>query len=108
MIKSRLHGLSLAYAVAAVTLIPIQHAAACSRVVYETGNGTYITARGMDWNDPTASTALWVYPRGMKQTGGAGERPITWTSRYGSVFASFYDAANADGMNEKGLVANVL
>jgi penicillin V acylase-like amidase (Ntn superfamily) len=92
----------------AMTFAPLQHAEACTRLVYETGTGTYITARGMDWNDPTASTSLWVYPRGMEQTGGAGDNPITWASKYGSVFASFYDAANADGMNEAGLVANVL
>ena len=80
----------------------------CTRILYETGTGTYITARGMDWNDPTAATALWVFPRGMEHNGGVGENPITWTSKYGSVFVSFYDAANADGMNEKGLAANVL
>ncbi|MBI6630065.1 linear amide C-N hydrolase [Pontibaca salina] len=97
-----------ACALMAVTLAPLQHAKACTRLVYETGAGNFITARGMDWNDPTARTAIWVYPRGMEQNGGAGDNPITWTSKYGSVFASFYDAANADGMNEAGLVANVL
>ena len=30
----------------------------CSRIKYETGTGTFITRRGMDWNDPTAETAL--------------------------------------------------
>lgn len=80
----------------------------CTRILYETATGTYITGRGMDWNDPKAPTALWAYPRGMKQDGGVGKNPVTWTSKYGSVFASFYDAASADGMNETGLVANVL
>lgn len=84
-----------------------QQAEACTRLVYETGSGTYITARSMDWNDPKAPTALWVYPRGMKQNGGVGKNPIRWTSKYGSVFVGFYPA-NADGMNEKGLVANML
>lgn len=90
-----------------LSVLPWQQADACTRLVYETGKGTYITARGMDWNSPDAPTALWVYPRGMEQSGGIGNNPIKWTSKYGSVFASFYPA-NADGMNEKGLVSNVL
>ena len=95
-------------AVVALTLPPVQQAFACSRLVYETGSGTFITARGMDWNDPTAATSLWVFPRGMERDGGIGKNPVKWTSKYGSVIASFYDAATADGMNEEGLVANVL
>lgn len=31
-----------------------------------------------------------------------------WTSKYGSVVASAYDIASTDGINEKGLVANLL
>ena len=68
----------------------------------------------MDWNDPTAPTALWVFPRGIKQNGGVGIGVgggiggLEWVSSYGSVFLSFYDAGNVDGMNEKGLVANIL
>ena len=80
----------------------------CTRIKYETGTGSHITGRGMDWNDPTAQTDLWVFPRGMERDGGVGKNPIKWTSKYGSVVASFYGAASADGMNEKGLVGNVL
>ena len=36
-----------------------------------------------------------------------GPLSVKWTSRYGSVIASAWDIATADGMNEKGLVANV-
>lgn len=93
--------------VTTVSLVSGEQTLACTRLVYKTGAGTYITARGMDWNSPDAPTALWVYPRGMEQNGGIGTNPIKWTSKYGSVFASFYPA-NSDGMNEKGLVANVL
>ena len=97
-----------ALAVMVLVVPPVQQALACSRLVYETGNGTFITARGMDWNDPTAATALWVFPRGMDRDGGVGKSPVKWTSKYGSVIASFYGAASSDGMNEEGLVANVL
>lgn len=80
----------------------------CSRIKYETGTGTYIVGRGMDWNDPTAKTRLWIFPKGMHRDGGAGSKSIEWISRYGSVCASFYDAGTADGINEVGLVGNML
>jgi len=91
-----------------VLCIFLQPVWACSRVVYETGTGSYITGRSMDWNDPTAKTSLWVFPRGMERDGGGGEKSIKWISKYGSVVASFYDIATADGMNEAGLVGNTL
>lgn len=95
-------------AISIMAFAPLQYAHACSRVVYETGNQTYITGRTMDWADASAKTALWVFPRGMKRDGGVGYNPIKWTSKYGSIVTSFYDAGTADGMNEKGLVANLL
>lgn len=97
-----------ALVISTMAFAPLQHAQACSRVVYETGNQTYITGRTMDWADASAKTALWVFPRGMKRDGGIGSTPIKWTSRYGSIVTSFYDIGTADGMNEKGLVANLL
>jgi penicillin V acylase-like amidase (Ntn superfamily) len=97
-----------ALAISAAVFAPWQSVHACSRVLYETGNQTYITGRTMDWADASAKTALWVFPRGMKRDGGAGSNPIKWTSKHGSVVTSFYDIGTADGMNEKGLVANLL
>jgi choloylglycine hydrolase len=44
----------------------------------------------------------------MHRTGSAGPHSIDWTSKYGSVIASGYDVSTTDGMNEKGLVANLL
>jgi choloylglycine hydrolase len=49
---------------------------------------------------------LWAFLRGIQREGAAGENPIRWTSRYGRVVASTFEAATADGTNEKGLVAN--
>jgi penicillin V acylase-like amidase (Ntn superfamily) len=46
----------------------------CSRIEYERGIGTYITGRGMDLNDPTATCNLWVFPKGMKRDGGIGRQ----------------------------------
>ena len=81
---------------------------ACSRILYETGTGTYIVGRSMDWNDPTAKTSLWVFQKGIQRDGGIGTNPIKWTSKYGSVIEFFYDAATVDGINEMGLVGNGL
>ncbi len=80
---------------------------ACTRLIYETGNKTFIVARSMDWmEDP--KTDLWAFPKGMKRDGGLGTGSITWTAKYGSVVASFYGVATVDGMNDAGLVANTL
>lgn len=99
-------GIALLVASLAFLVTPLSHA--CTRVVYETGNKTFITGRTMDWMDPNARTALWVFPKGMRRDGGVGTNPIQWTSKYGSIAVSFYDVGTADGMNEAGLVANLL
>lgn len=78
----------------------------CTRVVYQGPNSTIITARSMDWEEEIG-TNLWVFPRGMKRNGETPPNSIEWTSKYGSVIASAYDISSADGMNEKGLVANL-
>lgn len=82
-------------------------AEACTRLVYLGANDDVITARSMDWRSEIG-TNLWMLPRGMKRTGEAGPNSIKWTSRYGSVIASGFDISTTDGMNEVGLVANVL
>lgn len=91
-----------------VALLLIQkEALACTRVVYKGPNGTVITARSMDWKDEIAAN-LWVFPRGIARTGEVGLQSLKWTSKYGSVISSAWDIATVDGLNEKGLVANVL
>jgi len=50
----------------------------------------------------------WIFPRGMKRNGEVGKNSIEWVSKYGSLGVSTWDIAIADGMNEKGLVANLL
>ncbi|KHN49861.1 linear amide C-N hydrolase [Pectobacterium fontis] len=87
---------------------------ACTRLVYkDKNNPNYpITARSMDWADDT-KTNLWIFPRELKRSGVAGQHSLEWTSKYGSVIASAFDgeedkASTTDGVNEKGLAANVL
>ena len=80
---------------------------ACTRAVYLGPDGNVITARSMDWK-VDVGTNLWILPRGIARTGEAGTNSVHWTSKYGSVVATGYDISTTDGMNEKGLVANVL
>jgi len=80
---------------------------ACTRVVYHGLNGTVLTARSMDWKDDIPAN-LWVFPRGIHRNGEVGKTSVKWTSKYGSVITSSWDIASSDGMNEKGLVGNLL
>ncbi|MFA5703387.1 MAG: linear amide C-N hydrolase [Advenella sp.] len=89
------------------TMLAGTAAQACTRLVYHGVNDQIITARSMDWS-VDVETNLWVFPRGMERTGQAGENSLRWTSKYGSVIASGYDISTTDGMNEAGLVANLL
>jgi penicillin V acylase-like amidase (Ntn superfamily) len=99
---------SICTAMLVSTSILVSSAAqACTRFVYLGANDQVITARSMDWK-VDVGTNLWVFPRGMKRSGEAGPNSIQWTSKYGSVIASAYDVSTTDGMNEAGLVANVL
>lgn len=61
----------------------------------------------MDWMESMRSK-MWVFPRGVKRDGGVGSGSVEWTSKYGSVVTSVYDFGSADGMNEAGLVVNLL
>jgi len=97
----------LSAAVASSFLLASPAADACTRLVYHGADDQIITARSMDWR-VDVETNLWVFPRGMQRTGEAGPNSIKWTSKYGSVIASGYDISTTDGMNEAGLVANVL
>jgi choloylglycine hydrolase len=80
---------------------------ACTRTLYVGAAGTVITGRNMDWKEDMASN-LWVFPAGIKRDGAAGPKSLQWTSKYGSVIVSGYEAGSTDGLNEKGLVANLL
>ncbi len=83
------------------------YALACSRVVYLGEDSVVITGRSMDWAEDI-KTNLWIFPRGIQRNGLGGTNTIEWISKYGSVIASAYDIASSDGMNEKGLVGNML
>ena len=79
----------------------------CTRVVYLGPEERIVTGRSMDWT-VEIGTSLWAFPRGVRRTGEAGPDSATWTSTYGSVVASGYDISTTDGLNEAGLVTNLL
>ena len=89
------------------SVIPQKRVRACTRVVYQGNKDMVITGRTMDWKEDTRSN-IWIFPRGMERNGEVGKDPMHWKSKYGSVVTSAYDICSTDGMNEKGLVANLL
>jgi choloylglycine hydrolase len=79
----------------------------CTRVVYLGTGERIVTGRSMDWK-VEIGTNLWAFPRGVRRAGLAGPDSVEWTSMYGSVVASGYDISTTDGVNERGLAANLL
>ncbi|MDE6394837.1 MAG: linear amide C-N hydrolase [Duncaniella sp.] len=84
-----------------------QTADACSRILYVGNDSLRIVGRSLDWKNPIP-TNLYVYPRGMAKMGNSVPGSVTWTSKYGAVYAVGYDGGVTEGMNEKGLVVNGL
>ncbi|MCP9612740.1 linear amide C-N hydrolase [Coprobacter tertius] len=80
---------------------------ACTRAVYLGPDNMVVTGRTMDWKEDV-QTNLFIFPRGIERKGAKTDHTISWTSKYGSVIAAGYDIGTSDGMNEKGLVVNVL
>lgn len=80
---------------------------ACTRVVYVGDDNEVITGRTLDWKTPIG-TNLYVMPQGMERVGYDQPNTIKWISRYGSVVSVGYDVGVNEGMNEKGLVCNLL
>ncbi len=85
----------------------VEPAIACTRTLFVGDENTVITGRNMDWKEDMASN-LWIFPAGMKRDGAGGPASIQWISKFGSVIVSGYEAGTTDGLNEKGLVANLL
>lgn len=79
----------------------------CTRTLYIGDDNTVITGRNMDWKEDMLSN-LWLLPAGVERDGAAGPNSVRWTSKYGSAVVTGYEAGVTDGMNEKGLVANIL
>jgi len=107
MIKLRKSKATAAAAALIAAMTSASIADACTRLVYHGSEGKVITARSMDWTNDIPSN-LWIFPRGITRSGETGINGINWTSKYGSVVTSAFDIATADGVNEAGLMANLL
>lgn len=80
---------------------------ACTRALYLGPDGMVATGRNMDWSEDL-HTNLYIFPRGIARRGANSNNTVTWTSKYGSVVATGYDIGVSEGMNEKGLIVNLL
>lgn len=90
------------------TLMAFQPAAqACTRVLWASPDNQVFVGRTQDWTEK-ADSAFRVYPRGIARTGAVAENPHKWTSKYGSLVITGYDLATHEGVNEKGLSAQIL
>jgi choloylglycine hydrolase len=89
------------------TIYPTDTANACTRVIYEGDSSLVIIGRSLDWKVPIP-TNIYVYPAGMKKVSSDQPNAISWTSKYGAVYAVGYDGGVEEGMNEKGLSVNSL
>ena len=105
MKSSKLTALLLSTAMIAAPMVDT--AIACTRTLFVGADNLVLTGRNMDWEEDMSSN-LWAFPAGMQRDGAAGPKSIRWTSKYGSVITSSYEVGTGDGMNEKGLVANLL
>lgn len=77
----------------------------CTRILWtgKVGNAlSSVCGRNMDWGTDMGEK-LWVFPAGLKRKSDVKGKSVEWVSKYGSIAASVYDQATADGMNEKGL-----
>ncbi|MCC5792079.1 MAG: linear amide C-N hydrolase [Legionellaceae bacterium] len=79
----------------------------CTRVLYSGDQNLVITGRNMDWKEDMG-TNLYLFPAKIHRDGRAGAHSMTWDSRFGSIVCAGYESGSTDGMNEKGLVANLL
>ena len=98
----------LAGAVLAAAFLAIPASSeACSRVCYVGQDNLYVIGRCLDWKTPIP-TNLYVYPAGISKVGSDKPGAVSWTSKYGAVYAVSYDSGITEGMNEKGLCVNGL
>ncbi|MBB3268232.1 penicillin V acylase-like amidase (Ntn superfamily), partial [Azospirillum sp. OGB3] len=97
-------GLIAAFFVATVA----DGASACSRILSNTNGKANVVARTMDLYRSDAAKMV-VYPRGLERVSNTGDgKSFNWASKLESVAITSFGSATSDGMNEKGLVANLL
>lgn len=81
---------------------------ACSRVFWNDNGQANVVARTMDLY-MSDKAELVVSPQGLVREGLTGDsNAANWTAKYGSATVTAFGIAATDGLNEKGLSANLL
>jgi choloylglycine hydrolase len=99
-----------ALAIALVSSTSIQQASACTGITLVAEDGAVVFARTQEWGTFDLNSRIAIVPRGytIKTALPGGKKGLSWVSKYGMVGV---DALNKDlfidGMNEKGLTANL-
>jgi len=79
----------------------------CSRILWNAEQAT-VVGRTMDLY-VSDRARISVFPRGISRLSPTSlPNMLSWKSKYASILVSAFDAAFSDGMNEKGLSANLL
>lgn len=100
-------GIRLALTILMMIIGFVPESKSCTRVVYKGPNNTVTTGRTMGFSLEIPANQ-WIFPRWIKRNGEVGKNSIEWISKYGSLAVGSWDISITDGMNEKGLVANLL
>lgn len=86
----------------------IDSAAACSRILWNTNNQAHVVARTVDLFRSDEAKIV-AYPRGMARVSKTDDgASFEWKTKFGSIAVTAFGVATSDGMNEKGLVTNLL
>jgi choloylglycine hydrolase len=88
-------------------LFSTSNALSCTRVLWASPDNQVFVGRTQDWTEK-ANSSFRVYPRGIERVGAVAENAHKWTSKYGSLVITGYDLATHEGVNEKGLSAQIL
>jgi len=89
------------------SLVAIPTAKACSRIFLNRDGGDMVSARSWDLYIDDKPKIVY-YPAGIAHPGSVKKNVLGWTSKYASAGVRSFDAGTSDGMNEKGLAANML
>lgn len=83
---------------------------ACSRVLSANNGQAVLVGRNMDWPE-NVDSALWFLPRGIQRKGLNDGNSLVWSAKYSSIVTASSAKGKSfasDGINEKGLEANLL
>jgi choloylglycine hydrolase len=102
---SRRQALAALSGLGATALLP-GTAHACSRIFWN-DNPVKLVGRTLDWSR-NFDEVMWALPAGMERAGRVPDNPAKWTSRYASLIIAGLDICTEEGVNEKGLIVNLL